>query len=96
MGGTLGGYLFASQPNYHYLADDLDQALVSLGTVLSQTSGTLYVGHGGPLSHPKRSPVAGNSPPEPQGASHRLPPFQSHSRCVLKHGDRELVKVSGG
>ena len=51
MGGYLGGWLFPSKPNYHYFAEDLSQAMRSLDAILARTSGTLYVGHGGPLAH---------------------------------------------
>ena len=40
-----------TQPNYHYFAEDLTQAMSSLDTILARTSRTLYVGHGGPLAH---------------------------------------------
>jgi glyoxylase-like metal-dependent hydrolase (beta-lactamase superfamily II) len=51
MGGIVGGNLFPHKPNFHYFADDMPQTLASLDTILAQTSGTLYVGHGGPLAH---------------------------------------------
>ena len=51
MGGYMGGNFLASRPMYHYFADDIAQAMASLDLVLSQTHGTLHVGHGGPLTH---------------------------------------------
>ena len=33
MGGYLGGWLLPSQPNYHYFAEDLTQAMSSLDTI---------------------------------------------------------------
>jgi glyoxylase-like metal-dependent hydrolase (beta-lactamase superfamily II) len=51
MGGHLGGALLPTRPNYHYFADDVAQAMTSLDRILAQTAGTLYVGHGGPLTH---------------------------------------------
>lgn len=51
MGGYMGGILFPHRPNYHYFADDISQAMASLDLILSQTHHTLYVGHGGPISH---------------------------------------------
>lgn len=49
MGGYLGGMFSPSKPNYHYFADDLALAMQSLGKLLPQVTGKLYVGHGGPL-----------------------------------------------
>ena len=51
MGGIVGGNLFPRKPNLHYFAEDVPQTLASLDAILAKTSGTLYVGHGGPLSH---------------------------------------------
>ncbi len=51
MGGYMGGNVFRTKPNLHCFADNLAQAMKSLGRVLTQTSGKLYVGHGGPLEH---------------------------------------------
>ena len=49
MGGYMGGNIWPTRPNYHYFADDIEQAMKSLDTLLSRTKRTLYVGHGGPL-----------------------------------------------
>jgi glyoxylase-like metal-dependent hydrolase (beta-lactamase superfamily II) len=49
MGGYIGGNVWSTRPNYHYFADDIEQAMKSLDTLLSRTNRTLYVGHGGPL-----------------------------------------------
>lgn len=49
MGGYVGGNVWPTRPNYHYFADDVDQAMKSLDTLLSRTKHKLYVGHGGPL-----------------------------------------------
>ena len=51
MGGFVGGNLFPNKPNYHYFAEDVHQTMNSLDLILSKTSATLFVGHGGPLSH---------------------------------------------
>lgn len=53
MGGYLGGYLMPTKPNLHYFAEDLSENMRSLDKILSETTGTLYVGHGGPLAHPR-------------------------------------------
>ncbi len=51
MGGIMGGAFLATRPNFHYFADNIEQAMESVDRVLSQASAKLYVGHGGPLSH---------------------------------------------
>ena len=51
MGGYAGGVLLPSRPNFHYFADDLSLAMESLDRVLGVSSGRLFVGHGGPVSH---------------------------------------------
>ncbi|MEO1619043.1 MAG: MBL fold metallo-hydrolase [Planctomycetota bacterium] len=51
MGGIMGGALLSSKPNFHYFADNIQQAMNSLDRLLSRTSRNLYVGHGGPLAH---------------------------------------------
>ena len=50
MGGYIGGNVWPTRPNYHYFADDVEQAMKSLDTLLSHTKRTMYVGHGGPLA----------------------------------------------
>jgi glyoxylase-like metal-dependent hydrolase (beta-lactamase superfamily II) len=49
MGGSLGGNLFPSRPNYHYYADDLAQVRTSIKKLLDLKVKKFYVGHGGPL-----------------------------------------------
>jgi len=51
MGGYAGGAIRPTKPNFHYFADDLAAAMASVDRVLAVTSGRLFVGHGGPLSH---------------------------------------------
>lgn len=51
MGGNAGGAIRPTKPNFHYFADDLAAAMASVDRVLAVTSGRLFVGHGGPLSH---------------------------------------------
>jgi hydroxyacylglutathione hydrolase len=51
MGGYAGGAVLPSRPNFHYFADDLPLAMDSLDRVLRVSSGRLFVGHGGPVSH---------------------------------------------
>ncbi|KPQ31915.1 MAG: hypothetical protein HLUCCA11_22765 [Phormidesmis priestleyi Ana] len=51
MGGYMGGRVLPTQPNYHYFADNIAEAMSSLDVILSQTKHTLYAGYGGPLSH---------------------------------------------
>jgi glyoxylase-like metal-dependent hydrolase (beta-lactamase superfamily II) len=51
MGGWAGGAIRPSQPNFHYFADDLPGAMASVDRILAETSGRLFVGHGGPLNH---------------------------------------------
>ena len=50
MGGYVGGSVWATRPNYHYFADDVEEAMKSLDILLSHTKRTMYVGHGGPLA----------------------------------------------
>ena len=49
MGGSVGGNLFPSRPNYHYYADDLAQVRTSIKKLLDLKVKKLHVGHGGPL-----------------------------------------------
>ena len=51
MGGHAGGAILPLQPNFHYFADDLAGAMASVDRILAETSGRLFVGHGGPLNH---------------------------------------------
>ncbi len=51
MGGFAGGNLLPTKPNYHYFAEDVDQTLRSIDKILARASGSLFVGHGGPLTH---------------------------------------------
>lgn len=51
MGGYAGGAIRPTKPNFHYFADDLAAAMASVDRVLAVTSGRMFVGHGGPLSH---------------------------------------------
>ncbi len=51
MGGYMGGNFLPTKPNYHYFAENLQDAMHSLDLILSRTSGRLFVGHGGPLQH---------------------------------------------
>ena len=50
MGGYLGGQFLATRPNWHYFAEDFQTNQRSLDRLLAETSGKLYVGHGGPVS----------------------------------------------
>jgi hydroxyacylglutathione hydrolase len=49
MGGSMGGNLFPSRPNYHYYADDLAQVRASIRKLIDMKVKKFYVGHGGPL-----------------------------------------------
>jgi len=49
MGGYMGGQFLATRPNWHYFAEDFQTNQRSLDRLLAETSGQLYVGHGGPL-----------------------------------------------
>jgi glyoxylase-like metal-dependent hydrolase (beta-lactamase superfamily II) len=51
MGGYMGGIILPGRPNFHYFADNVEEAMMSLDKILARTSGNLYVGHGGPLVH---------------------------------------------
>ena len=51
MGGYAGGAIWPARPNYHYFAEDLPTAMTSVDRILEVTSGTMFVGHGGPLRH---------------------------------------------
>ena len=51
MGGYAGGSIRPTKPNFHYFSDDLAAAMASVDRVLAMTTGRLFVGHGGPLSH---------------------------------------------
>ena len=51
MGGVMGGNFQPSKPNFHYFADDITQCMNSLDEILERASGTVYVGHGGPLTY---------------------------------------------
>ncbi len=49
MGGMLGGYLQAREPELTYFIDDLPQNLASIQAILDLPIQTVYTGHGGPL-----------------------------------------------
>ena len=51
MGGTMGGALFGTRPNYHYFIDNLDDLHASMKKIFSWKPSKLYVGHGGPLGY---------------------------------------------
>lgn len=68
MGGYAGGALLPGRPNFHYFADSLSLAMESLDRVLRVSSGRLFVGHGGPVSHAatRRWRASQPSPGEPR------------------------------
>ena len=49
MGGSLGGAYHASDPGYHYFAEDLNELRRSIRKLLERGAKTIYLGHGGPL-----------------------------------------------
>ena len=49
MGGSLGGAYHASDPGYHYYAEDLTELRRSIRKLLDRGAKTIYLGHGGPL-----------------------------------------------
>jgi len=49
MGGSMGGALFGTQPNYHYFNDDLNAVHDSIKKIMGIKPTRLFVGHGGPL-----------------------------------------------
>ena len=51
MGGFAGGLVRPKRPNFHYFAEDFQKTMESLEKILTQSSGKLFVGHGGPLNH---------------------------------------------
>ncbi len=51
MGGYAGGAIRPTKPNFHYFADHLLTAMASVDRILAATSGQLFVGHGGPITH---------------------------------------------
>ena len=51
VGGYMGGNFLPGRTNFHYFADNVEQAMISLDKILARTTGNLYVRHGGPLTH---------------------------------------------
>src|SRR5208282_822502 len=49
MGGSLGGAYHATEPGYHYFAEDLTELRRSIRKLLDRGARTIYLGHGGPL-----------------------------------------------
>jgi glyoxylase-like metal-dependent hydrolase (beta-lactamase superfamily II) len=49
MGGALGGLYHATEPGYHYFAEDLFALRHSIQKLLDRGAKTIFLGHGGPL-----------------------------------------------
>ena len=49
MGGALGGLYHATEPGYHYFAEDFAELRRSIRKLLDRGAKTIFLGHGGPL-----------------------------------------------